>query len=227
MPHPLLRAHKIGAIMLPLLLAACASGGGSGGRPAGPLAANPSAFVAADLAFSRLTQEKGQIAAFREKAHEEAVLVGVELLSARDALRRQAEPAQRMRWQPHGVYSSCDGNMALTYGAWQAGEKHGRYQTLWMRDARGEIRWRADVRSETATALEAPEYIATKAATCRPRAPKPEGAAASSAGARADYSFKWSIAGAADAPKYLAISLWDGENFIAVMGDGVEKLARD
>ena len=39
-----------------------------------PLAANPSGFIAAEIAFSRLAQEKGQWTAFRETAAPEAVM---------------------------------------------------------------------------------------------------------------------------------------------------------
>lgn len=225
MHHAPYRAHSLAVMMLPLLLAGCASGGASGGRPSGPLAANPSAYVAADLAFSRAAQEKGQVAAFREKAHPEALLIRTDAEPLREALRRQSLSPEAMRWQPHGVYSSCDGNIALTYGAWQAGEKQGRYQTLWLRDARGEMRWRADQRLETSAAADAPEYIASKSATCRPRAPAPEGVAvAAGAGTvRADHSLTWSIEGRADGRKDLVVSLWDGQKFVVVTGDQAER----
>lgn len=225
-----LRAPLFAAILLPFMLAGCAaSGGASGGRPSGPLAANPSAYVTADLAFSRLVQEKGQAAAFRDMALPDAVVITDHIISARDSVRQSAGDVPPMRWQPHGVYSSCDGNIALTYGTWQGGGKQGRYQRLWLRDARGEMRWRADWRAETAEAAEAPEYIATKSATCRPRAPAPDGAvvatgpAAKRGDLRPAHSLTWSVKDGADGRKYLMISLWDGEKFVAVTGDGTER----
>ena len=86
-----------------------------------PLAANPSAFIAAEIGFARLAQEKGQWTAFRETAHPDAVMFVPQRVKARDWLKAQKDPAEAVKWQPHAVYVSCDGNSGATTGAWQKG----------------------------------------------------------------------------------------------------------
>ena len=89
-------------------------------RSDGPAAhANPSAVVAEELAFARLAQEKGQWTAFRETATKDAVMFVPQMAYAQDFLKDKPNPAQAVKWQPHQVWSSCDGSVAVTRGAWQ------------------------------------------------------------------------------------------------------------
>ena len=75
--------------------------------------------VAAEIAFARAAQEKGQWTAFAEYATDDAVMFVPEPVVARDWLRRQTDPPQPVQWQTHQVWSSCDGTLAVTKGAWQ------------------------------------------------------------------------------------------------------------
>ena len=128
------------------LVAGCASGGPGvrGARLGGPrdreeFRANPSAVIAAELAFARLAQEKGQWTAFLETSTEEAVMFVPQPVNARQWLRGRANPPQAVRWQPHQVWSSCDGTLAVTKGAWQRPDGTvGYFTTIWERQRDGD-----------------------------------------------------------------------------------------
>jgi hypothetical protein len=104
------------------LLAGCSDPDDIRNRPLGP---NPSAFIAAEIGFARLAQDKGQWTAFRETAAPEAVMFVPQRVKARDWLKLQKDPAEAVKWQPHAVYVSCDGNAGATTGAWQSGPTNG------------------------------------------------------------------------------------------------------
>lgn len=206
--------HKsLCAFLLLPALAGCAS------SPRGeiynrPLSANPSAYVAADIGFARLVQEKGQMSAFRELAHDEAIILTPAPKPAREWLRAQAEPAERMRWQPHCVVISCDGNIGVTQGSWQAGSRQGHYATLWQRDDKGRLQWRVDERVATDRVVEAPEYISTRQATCNPKALAD--AASGATGSAPDHSLSWAIGRNENGAGHLTVALWDGKNMAPV-----------
>lgn len=88
----------------------------SGGTPAN---ANPGGVVAEELAFARLAQDKGQWTAFRETATKDAVMFAPQMVYVQEYLKDRANPPQAVKWQPHQVWSSCDGSLAVTRGAWQ------------------------------------------------------------------------------------------------------------
>jgi hypothetical protein len=162
------------------LVAGCASDGPGvrGNRLGGPrdreeFRANPSAVIAAELAFARLAQEKGQWTAFLETSTGEAVMFVPEAVNAHQWLRGRANPPQAVRWQPHQVWSSCDGTLAVTKGAWQRPDGTvGYFTTVWERQRDGEYEWVLDQGDVLAEPLEAPELIDGKVAPCtRPDAP--------------------------------------------------------
>src|SRR3546814_4565755 len=62
----------------------CSSDLGRGDLYNRPLAANPSAFIAAELAFARLARDKWQWTAFRETAADDAVMFMPQRVLARD-----------------------------------------------------------------------------------------------------------------------------------------------
>src|SRR3546814_798841 len=152
------------------LVAGCTSPSGRGDLYNRPLAANPSAFIAAELAFARLARDKGQWTAFRETAADDAVMFMPQRVLARDWLKGKPDPAQAVSWQPHAVYVSCDGNSGATTGAWQKGPTFGYFTTIWRRDPRkGEMRWVLDHGAELTTPREAPDFIESKQAVCGSR----------------------------------------------------------
>lgn len=167
--------RAIGAVLLAGLLASCASGPGGNDprerfyRSLAPRA-NPSAVIATELAFAREAREEGQWTAFREFAAEDAVMFVPEAVKARDWLANRADPPQPVQWQPHQVWSSCDGSLSVTKGAWQQPDGTvGYFTTIWQRESsrrREEYRWVLDQGDALAEPLPEPDIIRTKVADC-------------------------------------------------------------
>jgi hypothetical protein len=190
-----------------------------------PLAANPSAFIAAEISLARLAQEKGQWTAFRETAHPDAVMFVPQRVKARDWLKSQKDPAEAVKWQPHAVYVSCDGNAGATTGAWQKGPANGFFTTVWVRDEKGRINWILDHGDTLATPREAPDFIASQQATCgsRPAVPIEAGAAGEDmvVGLSADQTLSWTSTVRADKSRRVTVRLWDGKGMEPVVDDQV------
>jgi hypothetical protein len=157
-------------------------GGPDGGPPpvAGRAArayANPSAAIAAELAFARLAQEKGQWTAFKATAAEDAVMfTPSSMVPAQSWLKDRANPSVPLAWQPHEVWASCDGSMMITSGAWQRSDAHGWFTTVWQRQEEGGYRWVFGHRDETREPIAAPDMIAARIADC-PERRRPQAAA--------------------------------------------------
>ena len=102
-------------------------GGAHGGMPGGGLtpAGNPSALIAAEIAFARLAREKGQWTAFRETADDDAEMFTPRRVVAKDWLKGRKDPAQAVQWETHRAYASCDGSFGVTYGGWTGGADAG------------------------------------------------------------------------------------------------------
>jgi len=173
-------ASALGVLAL-LSLAGC---GGLGGGPRGPrvaLEANPSAVIAAELGFARMAREQGQWTAFAEYAADSGVMFVPEQVNARTWLKGRADPPESVAWQPHQVWSSCDGSLAVTRGAWQRPDgSQGRFTTIWQRQERGDYRWVLDMGEALAEPLAEPEMIAATVADCdtgnaRPARPGADG----------------------------------------------------
>jgi len=131
--------------------------------------ADPSTVVAAELAFARAAQEKGQWIAFAEYATEDAVMFVPAPVNAQDWLKKRPNPPQAVRWQPHEVWSSCDGSLAVSKGAWQRPDGSvGYFTTVWERQAKEKdgYRWVLDQGDALAEPLAAPEMIAARVAEC-------------------------------------------------------------
>ncbi|MEH6827651.1 hypothetical protein [Parasphingorhabdus sp.] len=170
------------AFGIALLLAGCAAGGGRPNdrerynRVMGKPVANPSAIVQAELAFARLAQEKGQWTAFRETAADDAIMFTPGLVNAQQWLKDQTDPAQAVTWQPHHIYMSCDGGMAVSTGAWQdAKGGAGHFTTIWQQQDFGQRRpdkkidwkWVFDDGEPLDRPLAEPDYVETDIASCK------------------------------------------------------------
>lgn len=143
------------AIAIPLALAACAGGGGppkpnkrmvamiDRALAGAPGAAQPSAIVAAELAFSRAAQEQGQWTAFRQFAAPGALLHGADgPFEILPWLAAQTDPPQAVQWKPRTVVMSCDGALAVSQGRYTDPKgKVGNFVTVWERQAGGEYRY--------------------------------------------------------------------------------------
>lgn len=168
------------ALLLALGLACAAPALAQGGPPMGSSSAriaygNPSAGIAADIAFARLAAQKGRWAAFRETAADDAVMFAPHMVLAQTWLKGRAETTEPLTWQPHAAWSSCDGSTVLTSGAWQSGANRGWYVTIWQRQKDGGYKWVYDDGVASGEDLTAPDMLTARVAECPPRPPRPAG----------------------------------------------------
>ena len=141
---------------------------GSEGRPQRAYA-NPSALIAADIAFARLAREKGQWTAFRETADEAAEMFEGGRVLAKTALKDRKDPASPVQWAPRAAWVSCDGTAGLTYGGWQeASAGTGDYVTVWQRQWKGKVpyKWVLDDGDTLAAPLPQADWAQGKVADC-------------------------------------------------------------
>jgi len=129
---------------------------------------NPSALIAAEIAFARLAREKGQWTAFDETAAETAEMFVPQRTLAKPWLKKRANPATPVQWQVHSAWTSCDGSAGVTFGAFQ-GTTSGWFSTVWQRQKKGSYKWVLDQGGDLATPLTAPDWIEGKVADCPAR----------------------------------------------------------
>jgi hypothetical protein len=182
------------AALLALSLSACASGPSQDVRGFQSKIANPSAIIAAEIAFNQLAQEKGQWTAFRETAAKDATMFVPQPVLAQEYLRGKADPAQSVKWQPHKAFMSCDGKTGVTTGAWQRPNGTvGYFTTVWQfieKNERvdGTWKWVLDHGDGLTAPREPKEMIETKVASCKGTAPAALVAPAEGAKMKAGYS---------------------------------------
>lgn len=214
------------------VLAASSQAGAQSGAQAGAQGrgrmrpgANPSALVAAEIAFARLAREKGQWTAFREYADDDGVMFVPQAVRAKDWLKGRKDPPAPVQWQAHQVWMSCDGSLGVTKGAWQRPDgSTGYFTTIWKRRDKGDYRWVLDQGDALAQPLEAPEMLSAAVADCAPRGegprrdgpPPAQGKQAhpvigpEGAGASDDGSLAWSYKVAPDGGRALAVTMRKG-----------------
>jgi hypothetical protein len=211
--------------LLALILTSCSSGSGYDG-PQIPLKANPSGVIAAELEFNRLAQEKGQWSAFRETMAKDAVMFEPSRVLAADYLKGKADPGKGMTWQPHQVWTSCDGSAGVTHGAWQAGKLlYGGFTNIWVRQSDGRFKWVVSHGYPVEKSLIAPEMIAAKTAECKgtPSIPisAPPVGADMKVGVSRDQTLNWVSTVNADTSRTIEIRMWDGKQFVTVLTDNI------
>ena len=151
---------------------------GQGGMPGGGLtpAGNPSALIAAEIAFARLAREKGQWTAFRDTAADDAEMFTPRRVVAKDWLKGRKDPPQAVQWATHRAFASCDGSFGVTYGGWTGGADAGWFSTIWERQKKkGDLKWVLDQGEPLAQPLAAPDWIEGKVADCPARRPRSGG----------------------------------------------------
>ncbi|EDL49570.1 hypothetical protein ED21_18267 [Erythrobacter sp. SD-21] len=157
--------------------------------------ANPGKVVATELAFARAAQEDGQWTAFAEFAADGGLLFGRNgAIEAKPWLKAQENPPAAVQWEPHRVWSSCDGSLAVTQGAFVDPEGTvGTFNTVWQRQADGEYRWVFDFGYPQAEAPAKPEMIATRVADCDERLAAPSVEPGASVATSRDGTLAWSF----------------------------------
>jgi hypothetical protein len=222
--------NRLFVILGAISLSACATGPG-GPRGFQPKIATPSAIIAAEIAFNRLAQEKGQWTAFRETAAKDATMFVPQPVMAQEWLKGRTNPAQSVKWQPHKAFMSCDGKTGVTTGAaqWPDG-RHGYFTTVWQLDQRnpedlGEWRWVLDHGDFIDSPREAPEFIETGVASCKGRAPAalvaPAEGAAMKTGFSRDQTLSYSWVVQPDGARTFEVKLWNGVTSDIVILDRV------
>jgi hypothetical protein len=160
------------AAVLALALAGCAAGPrmDDARRAFLGTAAEPSAVIAAELAFARMAREKGQWTAFRENATEDAVWPSPGWVNVRQSLKGTPDPAQAIVWEPDSVIVSCDGSFALSTGpATYPSGRRSRFATIWQRQDDGSHRWVLDQGFDLEAGYRKPEMIGASVADCGER----------------------------------------------------------
>lgn len=188
--------------------------------------ANPSALIAAEMAFARLAQEKGQWTAFRETVAPNAMMFVPLRVNAVEWLKDRADPPKAVAWQAQRVWMSCDGSAGATHGAWQGPDgSTGYFTTVWLRQPDGKYKWVLDHGAPSATPPKAPEMIDGRVASCEGKASAPMAAPAVGedmrTGLARDQSLQWVSTVHSDQSRTIEIRLWNGTKFETVHRDAV------
>ena len=157
---------RMNRIALSLALAALSSTALAAPRPGLRPAANPGGVIAAEIGFAALAQEKGQWTAFRTTAAKGAKMFAPRPVLVAEFLKNRKDPAVAVKWQPHMVWSSCDGSIAVTRGAWQRPSVTGYFITVWQRQKDGGYKWVLDQGDDLASPLAEPDGIDGVVADC-------------------------------------------------------------
>lgn len=219
------------ALFLVAGLAGCASSPSANISNFEPKIANPSAIIAAEIAFNQLAQNKGQWTAYRQTASRDAVMFVPQPTLAPEYLKGKLDPAKSVKRQPHRAFMSCDGKTGVTTGARQKPDGSvGYFTTVWQfvqtNDRSGdEWKWVLD-HGDDLTAPRVPtEMIETKVASCKGRAPAmllapPEGAQMWTGYSRdQSLSYGWTVQ--PNGARTIEIKLWNGETTDTVIVDHV------
>lgn len=162
----------VASVLLTGLCISCApAGGASQSRFARSLkpVAQPSEVIATELAFARAAQDDGQWTAFAKYAADGALIFGNNgAFEAKPWLKAQKNPPESVRWDPHAVWSSCDGSLAVTRlgFAYPGDDPVGIGYTVWQRQKKGDYRYLFDFGWPTPVAEPEPDIIQAKVADC-------------------------------------------------------------
>lgn len=176
--------------------------------------------LAAERAFDERAASEGQWTAFRATAAPDAVMFVPQRVNARQWLAGRADPPRSVRWQPHGVFVSCDGQTATTYGyaQWPDGS-FGRFRTIWQRQPDGRWSWVLDTGWPTTADRPAPAEPEILIANCL--SPPPPGAQPARHGSSPDNSLRWHEDVDANGRGTLSIHGWNGRFFHQLSSDSM------
>lgn len=183
------------------------------------LSANPSAIIAAELAFAQLAQTKGQWSAFIATSTDDATMFVPDPANAHQYLKGKPNPPVALKWQPYLVWSSCDGSYGVTSGAWQSLKATGYFSTVWQRQKNGGYKWVMDGGDVLAKPFPVPEFVQAKVASCEHRAavPAAQPDAKLIAGQSDDRTLRWSAQVDALGGRVFRVATWNGTGFEDVL----------
>jgi hypothetical protein len=203
-------------LLFAALAASLAAPAGAERRPQrrpGAGTANPSALIAAEIAFSRKAREDGQWTAFRDFADDEGVMFVPEPVLAKEWLSGRKDPPAPVQWEAYEVWMSCDGTLGVTKGGWTRPDGSvGYFTTIWkQREKKRDYRWVLDGGDALEQPLEKPEFLKATVADCRANedivvpARRPGELALS--GMSDDHSLQWQTKLAPDGGRMLTVSI--------------------
>lgn len=171
MPH-----LRLAACLIALsVLGACAAAGPRAGAPVAFVAADPASTIAAERAFSQAIVDDGQWAAFAAYAAEDAIMFTPDPVLAKEWLAGRETLGGSLSRQPHRMWTSCDGMLAVVQGAWQRGsDEFGRFHTVWERQPSGEYRWLVDHGDRLLAPDPVPAETEVETADCLRDSPPPQ-----------------------------------------------------
>lgn len=234
-----------------LLVAALLAGSGlsaaASARPKGPARfyPDPSEILALEIAYNRRAQEKGQWAALRENAAEDAVMFVPEKVAAPLWLKGRKDSPLPARRDPWKAYVSCDARLAVATGTWQGADgAQGYFTTVWRRTAKGEWQWVLDHADRLAAPRDHVDYAEGHVASCKglpgrtrdagrdapssPPPPPPQQQPSSGKGGKQgealpppDDSLRWRYEVTPDGGRHVLVSLWNGSSYEDVIDDRV------
>ncbi|RZA29501.1 MAG: hypothetical protein EOP02_04330 [Proteobacteria bacterium] len=192
-------------------------------------------MVAAELAFARMARERGQWTAFAQYAAPDALMFVPAPVNAQTWLKGRANPAQAVKWQPHQVWSSCDGSLAVAKGAWQQGDgTSGYFTTIWQRQEDGSLKWVLDQGDALDQPLGEPEMVSGQVADCdpvtsnvitMPRGQNSDGRFYFDGHAKED-SLSWTITVEPDLSRVLRVYMWQDKEMREVLTSSVAAPAK-
>jgi hypothetical protein len=166
--------------------------------------ADPSAVIAAEIAFKQLAERKGQWTAWLDTAAPEARVFAPQLASAHDWLKSQPNPATAEQWDTHDAWMSCDGSIGVTRGAWHGADRAGQFVTIWQRQPKGGYKWLLRQETVLPQAPAAPEMLSAHVADCDSTPPAPvEGLSKSE-----DGTVRWMASADAAGTSRLVVRYW-------------------
>lgn len=169
--------------------------------------------LAAERAFDEQAARDGQWTAFRATAAADALLFVPQMVRAQDWLAGRADPSASVRWQPHRVFVSCDGQLAATsgYAQWPDGS-HSRFRTIWQRQPNGNWKWVLDAGWPVSVSPPVPAQPDIQIANCEnpPTMARTEVATGEASGTSPDSSLRWFARVDEEGRGFLVLSGWNG-----------------
>jgi ketosteroid isomerase-like protein len=117
------------------------------------LQADLDAMVAAERAFSKLSEEKGFKESFLTYIAEDGIMFRPTPVKGKEMLAARPDPPIKLTWQPSHAEIARSGDMGWTTGPWQRQPKgsnvvfYGDFLTVWKKQPDGKWRWVIDAGS--------------------------------------------------------------------------------
>jgi len=188
------------------------------------LAAATSGAADAERAFASAAQ-KGQWAAFRAFAAEDAVMFVPKPVNAQAWLKDRADPVYAISWWAADSFVACDGAAAVNTGPWMRPRSVGYFSTVWLRQADGGWKWTIDSGDGLAAARPAGDAPKIHHASCKG---SPGTVAAvryrdgeTGEGQSEDRTLAWRWHVAPDGARSFDAWMWDGHRMQNIIADRI------